>query len=163
CSSRIDFSKRRFHECFCFRARHQRRRINAQRQAPEFLEADNARDGLVHQPALREAGDRVPIAGGKDTRACRRQPGVIEGEGVTNKDAGVEVWRFDSSRAEPFRQEPTRGAYGESFRLRRREGGGAGGTCHRASSAASCAACCSATSASIISPSASPPMISGSL
>ena len=43
------------------RPRHQRIRVEPQRQAPEFLAADDAGDRLVREPARGERGDRVSV------------------------------------------------------------------------------------------------------
>ena len=70
----VDRGQRGLDHGFGLRPRHQRAGIDAQRQAPKFLPADDARDRLVREPALRQRGD-----GGSPRRSqaagCRRLQG----------------------------------------------------------------------------------------
>ncbi len=74
----IDCSERRFDNCFGLGSRHKRCWTDAKRQAPEFLAADNARDRLSGQPALRQCGDRTFLLGIKTMRANGGEGGMIE-------------------------------------------------------------------------------------
>ena len=75
----IDRRERRLDHGFGFRPRHQRRGVDAQRQAPEFLAADDARDRLAREPPLRPARRlRRLLAASSDACAGRRERRVIE-------------------------------------------------------------------------------------
>ena len=68
---RIDRRERRLDDSFGFRSRHQRRGIDAQRQAPELLAAENARDRLAGEAAVRQSGDGVFLVRAEPARSCR--------------------------------------------------------------------------------------------
>ena len=161
---RIDGGERRLDHRFGFRPRHQRRGIDAQRQAPEFLAADDARDRLARKPPRRERGDRRSLRGVKRAGAGRGERGMIEPKRVSDEDAGVELGRIEAGNAKFLRQcAPRFGDGAGTGALRAREGVGCARRHPPPSSAASSAAWCSAESASMISPSASPSRICGSL
>ena len=69
----FDGRERRLDDRFRLRPRHQRRGIDAKLQAPEFLEADNARYRFMGEAALGQGSDRVCFVGGRGAADPKRQ------------------------------------------------------------------------------------------
>ena len=161
----VDRCERSLDDGFRFRSRHQRRGIDAQWQAPEFLVPDNARDRLAGEATVRQSGDGVFLIRAKPARGSRGERRMIEAKRVADQDTGVEFGRVEARGAKFCRQRTPR--RGNSARIRAvgfcKTSGGIDDWHQFTSSAASSAAWFSATSASMISPSASPSRICGSL
>ena len=68
-SAGVDRGERRLDHGFGFRPRHQRGGVSAQRQAPEFLDAEDARDRLALEPPRGERRDRVALASSPSARS----------------------------------------------------------------------------------------------
>ena len=159
--------ERRLDHGFGFRPRHQRRGVERSGRPQNSLHADDAGHRLAREPARRERRDRVCLFGGEHPLGRRHEPGMIQPERMADQYARIEFGRVEAGDARnawqargafvrPMRRDPSRNRDGRRCAV---------GDCHHAagSSAASSAAWCSATSASMISPSASPSMICGSL
>ncbi len=99
----IDCGERSLDDRFGLRPRHQRRRVDAQRQTPEFLPCRRC-----GQPA-RARSRRCAARRWRFLRrrqACahrRRKRGMIEAERVTDQDAGIELGRIDAAGAKFLR------------------------------------------------------------
>ena len=104
-AGRIDRGERRLDDRFRLRARHQRRGIDVQRQAPEFLAADDTRDRFARQPAAGQRRDRASLAFVENAPAGGRQRGVIERQRMTDENAGIKFGRIDPGRLEFFGQQ----------------------------------------------------------
>jgi hypothetical protein len=75
----FDGGQRRLHNSLGLRSRHQRRRGDPQRKAPEFLRPQDARDWLAPEPPCCERGQCARCAGIEPARAFGGEPGVVEG------------------------------------------------------------------------------------
>ena len=59
-------------------------------QAPKFLPAEDAGDGLTREPPLRQSRDGGFFVNAESARFGRRKCGMIEAKAVTDENAGVE-------------------------------------------------------------------------
>src|SRR5262249_16059975 len=130
-----------------------------QREAPELLPSDDARDRLTGKATRRERLDGGDLLSRERPCRCRYQPGVTEVERVASEHPRVEVGRAHVGAAKRIRERAARRRDGRARPNQNRRGSGAAHAC----GAASNAACCSVISASTTSPSASPATICGSL
>ena len=76
-----------------------------QREPPEFLAAEDARDRLARLPPGRERGERVGFRGREEPLAGGSKPGMVEAERMANQQAGVELGRVDTLRAQALRKQ----------------------------------------------------------
>src|ERR1700722_17774417 len=153
-SAGIDRRERRLDDSFCFWSWHQRRGIDAQRQAPEFLVSENACARLAGEAAVRQRRNDIFLVCAKLARRGRSERRMIEAKGVAYKDTGIEVWGVQAGGLEFCRQRtPDLGSRART--VRPCNSGSIGVRRHQfTSSAASNAAWFSATSALMISPKA---------
>ena len=86
-----DKIERGFDHSLGFRPRHQHGFADLQRQAPEFLDAENARDRLVLEPARGELLDRCGLLRGERPFAVGDQRGAIDAERVRNQQPRVGI------------------------------------------------------------------------
>ena len=88
----IERGERRFDNRFRFRPRHQRRGIDRELQAPEFLAADDARDRLARETPPRQRRDCVLLRRASRTRApAAASAGMIERQRVSRRGCGHRV------------------------------------------------------------------------
>src|SRR5262249_42316572 len=130
--------------------------IEPQRQAPELLVAEDARNRLARQPAPGQRGDGLGLRVYESAARLRDERRVLEAERMAYEHARGELRPVEATLAELPRQLP-------ADRLDRRRSLDLGGDRHAAPSAANSSACRSVTSASMISPSASPSITCGNL
>jgi len=69
-------------------------------QAPELLLAEDARDGFAREAAARQRGDGALLLAIEHALRRGRERRMIEAERVSDKNAGIELGRFDLLRAE---------------------------------------------------------------
>ena len=99
----VERRQRRLDQGFGLRPRHQCLAVEPQRQAPEFLAAEDARDRFVPQPACRQGGDRARLVGGEPRRPLarrgRRDRGRARGRGGAARRAPACRGRRGETRA----------------------------------------------------------------
>ncbi len=105
--------ERRLDNSLGFRPGHQRVGVERERKAPEFFRADDPRDRLAIEAALRDRGDRGGFFLGETAVGLRRQRGMVERKRVADQDARVEIGRIEPGIAELPRKTASRGRDGE--------------------------------------------------
>ena len=139
-----------------FRPRHQNVGRHDERQAPEFLAAENARHRLALEPARGHRGHRVDFTRSRMRSACAISCARSRRKRVAEQGARIHARRFNAGGLERLRDQADGvGNTGAGFQP--------GDDSHVAPSAASSSAWCSVTSASITSCKASPSITCGNL
>ncbi len=82
--------QRQFDHGFGIGPRHQRRGRQCQRQSPEFLVAENARDRLAAEAAAREILQPVRFVRGELPAGGRDQAGEVEAEHGADQQSRIE-------------------------------------------------------------------------
>ena len=105
----VDRGKRRLDHGFGLRPRHQRGFVEPQRQAPEFLDAEDARDRLAAEPPRGKRSQLRALVLAEAARSLSIvERGVVEAERVADEQARVELGRIQARPGE--RRRPARGA-----------------------------------------------------
>ena len=102
----------RLHHRLGLGPRHQGLGVEPQRQPPEFLAAEDARDRLARQPARRQGGNVACFRDGEPAVRLRGETGVIERERVRHQQPRVELGRLQAVAAKFRRQRSTRIGHG---------------------------------------------------
>ncbi len=94
----VDRGKRRLDDGFGLRPRHQRGFVEPQRQAPEFLDAENARDRLAAEPPRGKRSQRARARRRQGRGRCRSSARCDRGR-ARGRPAGARRARANSSAA----------------------------------------------------------------
>ena len=100
-----DEIERGFDHRFGFRPRHQNVGRDVERQAPEFLAAENARHRLTSQSARDKRRHRIDFTLLEDTVGLRDELCAIETQRVAEQGARIHLGRIDSGGFEGLRDQ----------------------------------------------------------